>query len=57
MGGLTCAGCLSQLGLRVCVLEAHEVLGGGTHEYVVDGKTKWSFPSGLHYTIPHSAQV
>eukprot|EP00403_Amphidinium_massartii_P038675 CAMPEP_0178445616 /NCGR_PEP_ID=MMETSP0689_2-20121128/40284_1 /TAXON_ID=160604 /ORGANISM="Amphidinium massartii, Strain CS-259" /LENGTH=687 /DNA_ID=CAMNT_0020070223 /DNA_START=1 /DNA_END=2061 /DNA_ORIENTATION=+ len=48
------SGMLAQLGYKVCVLEAHEVAGGSTHDYVVDGKTDWKFPSGLHYTIPAS---
>jgi len=54
---LTCASVLAQLGYKVLVLEAHEVAGGSTHDYVVDGKTDWKFPSGLHYTIPESEEM
>eukprot|EP00747_Dinoflagellata_sp_TGD_P181803 gnl/TRDRNA2_/TRDRNA2_35764_c0_seq1.p1 gnl/TRDRNA2_/TRDRNA2_35764_c0~~gnl/TRDRNA2_/TRDRNA2_35764_c0_seq1.p1 ORF type:complete len:700 (-),score=120.75 gnl/TRDRNA2_/TRDRNA2_35764_c0_seq1:218-2317(-) len=57
MGGLTCAAVLAQLGYKTLVLEAHEVAGGSTHEYNVDGKTSWTFPSGLHYVIPHCEQI
>lgn len=57
MGGLSCASVLSQLGYKVLVLEAHEVAGGSTHEYVVDGKSDWKYPSGLHYTIPQSEEL
>lgn len=57
MGGLTCAAVLGQLGYKVLVLEAHEVAGGSTHDYHVDGKTDWKFPSGLHYTIPASEDI
>lgn len=57
MGGLSCASVLAQLGYKVMVLEAHEVSGGSTHDYVVDGKTDWKFPSGLHYTIPASEEM
>merc|ERR1719502_2436971 len=57
MGGLTCASVLAQLGYKVLVLEAHEIAGGATHEYHVDGKTDWKFPSGLHYTIPASEEM
>jgi len=57
MGGLTCGSVLSQLGYRVMVLEAHEVAGGSTHDYNVDGKTDYKFPSGLHYTIPASEEM
>jgi len=57
IAGLTTAAVLVQLGYQVCVLEAHELAGGGTHEYNIDGKIKWSFPSGLHYVISHCEQV
>eukprot|EP00929_Paragymnodinium_shiwhaense_P007578 TRINITY_DN111493_c0_g1_i1.p1 TRINITY_DN111493_c0_g1~~TRINITY_DN111493_c0_g1_i1.p1 ORF type:complete len:689 (+),score=119.41 TRINITY_DN111493_c0_g1_i1:162-2228(+) len=57
MGGLTTGSVLSQLGYKVLVLEAHEVAGGSTHDYVVDGKSDWKFPSGLHYTIPASEEM
>lgn len=57
IGGLTCAAILSQCGYKVGVVEAHEIAGGSTHEYHVDGKTRYTFPSGLHYVIPHCQQV
>eukprot|EP00931_Biecheleriopsis_adriatica_P114955 TRINITY_DN9081_c0_g2_i1.p1 TRINITY_DN9081_c0_g2~~TRINITY_DN9081_c0_g2_i1.p1 ORF type:complete len:711 (-),score=127.27 TRINITY_DN9081_c0_g2_i1:101-2197(-) len=57
MGGLTCGSVLAQLGYKVLVLEAHEIAGGSTHDYNVDGKTDWKFPSGLHYTIPASEEM
>eukprot|EP00928_Gymnodinium_smaydae_P043504 TRINITY_DN29132_c0_g1_i1.p1 TRINITY_DN29132_c0_g1~~TRINITY_DN29132_c0_g1_i1.p1 ORF type:complete len:699 (+),score=92.16 TRINITY_DN29132_c0_g1_i1:149-2245(+) len=57
MGGLTCASMLAQFGYKVLVLEAHEVAGGSTHDYNVDGKTDYKFPSGLHYTIPASEEM
>jgi phytoene dehydrogenase-like protein len=57
MGGLTCGSVLSQFGYKVMVLEAHEVAGGSTHDYNVDGKTDYKFPSGLHYTIPASEEM
>lgn len=57
MGGLTCASVLAQMGYKVMVLEAHEVAGGSTHDYVVDGKKDWKYPSGLHYTIPQSEEL
>ena len=49
-----CASLLSCFGYRVLVLEQHEVVGGGAHCYAVDGKAKWKFDSGLHYTIPQA---
>ena len=57
ISGLTTAAVLTQLGYRVCVLEAHEVAGGSTHEYNVNGNTNYKFPSGLHYVIPNCEQV
>eukprot|EP00565_Helicotheca_tamesis_P004048 CAMPEP_0185733370 /NCGR_PEP_ID=MMETSP1171-20130828/19297_1 /TAXON_ID=374046 /ORGANISM="Helicotheca tamensis, Strain CCMP826" /LENGTH=711 /DNA_ID=CAMNT_0028403089 /DNA_START=109 /DNA_END=2244 /DNA_ORIENTATION=- len=57
IGGLTSAAVLSVLGYKVCVLEAHEIAGGATHEYHVGENTKYKFPSGLHYVIPHCEQV
>jgi len=57
MGGLSCGSVLAQLGFKVLVLEAHEIAGGSTHDYHVDGKTDWKFPSGLHYTIPASEEM
>jgi all-trans-retinol 13,14-reductase len=57
MGGLSCASVLAQSGYKVLVLEAHEVAGGSTHDYHVDGKTDYKFPSGLHYTIPASEEM
>lgn len=57
ISGLTTAAVLTRLGYRCCVLEAHEVAGGCTHEYNVDGNTKYKFPSGLHYVIPSCEQV
>lgn len=50
-------GSLARYGLSVCVLEQHDVAGGGTHTFVVDGKRDYAFPSGLHYTIPQSAEL
>ena len=55
MAGLSCAALLSTFGYRVLVLEQHETVGGGAHCYAVDGKSKWKFDSGLHYTIPQAA--
>lgn len=52
--GLTCASVLAQNGKKVVVFEQHEVAGGGTHSFNIDGKAKWKFDSGLHYTIPLS---
>ena len=57
MGGLTCAASLSRFGYRVIVLEQHEVAGGGTHTFFIDGKTDYEFDSGLHYTVPQSAEL
>lgn len=57
IAGLTTASILTILGRRVCVLEAHEVAGGGTHEYHIGGNRHYTFPSGLHYVIPHCEQV
>lgn len=57
MGGLSCGSVLAQLGYKVLVLEAHEIAGGSTHAYHVDGKTDYKFPSGLHYTIPASEEM
>lgn len=48
MGGLTCASLLTQIyGLRVLVVEKHEVAGGYTH--VFSRKRKFSWSSGVHY--------
>ena len=55
MAGLSCAAVLSSFGKRVVVLEQHETVGGGAHCYAVEGKSKWKFDSGLHYTIPQAA--
>ena len=57
MGGLTCAATLSRFGYRVLVLEQHEIAGGGTHTFFIDGKTDYEFDSGLHYTVPQSAEL
>lgn len=57
MAGLSCASMLASFGKKVVVLEQHEVVGGGAHCYHVDGKTAWKFDSGLHYTIPQSADL
>lgn len=57
MSGLSCASTLASLGQRVLVLERHEVIGGGAHTYAVDGKSRWKFDSGLHYTIPQAAHL
>ena len=57
MGGLTCAASLSRFGYRVLVLEQHEIAGGGTHTFFIDGKTDYEFDSGLHYTVPQSAEL
>jgi all-trans-retinol 13,14-reductase len=51
MAGLSCAATLAQMGYKVVVFEAHEVAGGGTHCFAVDGKSKWKFDSGLHYVV------
>lgn len=57
MGSMTCAATLAQNGKKVVVFEQHEVVGGGTHDFAVDGKSKWRFDSGLHYTIPLSQPI
>lgn len=57
MAGLHCAALLSTFGKRVVVLEQHETAGGGAHCYAVDGRSKWKFDSGLHYTIPQSGAL
>jgi phytoene dehydrogenase-like protein len=57
MAGLSCASTLASLGWRVLVLERHEVIGGGAHTYAVDGKSRWKFDSGLHYTNPQAAYL
>ena len=57
MGGLSCAASLSRFGLKVLVLEQHDVAGGGTHTFHIDGKTDYEFDSGLHYTVPQSAEL
>lgn len=57
MGGLTCASTLARFGKRVLVLEQHDMAGGGTHTFVLDGKTDYNFDSGLHYTIPESGEM
>jgi all-trans-retinol 13,14-reductase len=57
IAGLTTAAVLTILGRKVCVLEAHEVAGGGTHVYHVGGNVNYQFPSGLHYVIPNCQQV
>ena len=57
MGGLSCAASLSRFGLTVLVLEQHDVAGGGTHTFHIDGKTDYEFDSGLHYTVPQSAEL
>ena len=51
-GGLSCGAALSQFGERVVVCEQHQVIGGGSHTFAVEGKTKYRFDSGLHFTIP-----
>uniref|UniRef100_A0A6U5ML35 Uncharacterized protein n=1 Tax=Calcidiscus leptoporus TaxID=127549 RepID=A0A6U5ML35_9EUKA len=43
---------LSQFGKTVVVLEQHEVVGGGAHQFAVNGKSKWRFDAGLHFTVP-----
>jgi len=57
MGGLSCAASLSRFGRKVLVLEQHDMAGGGTHTFVVDGKKDFTFDSGLHYTVPQSAEL
>ncbi|GBG33050.1 All-trans-retinol 13,14-reductase [Hondaea fermentalgiana] len=57
MGGLTCGSTLSRFGKRVLVLEQHDMAGGGTHTFVLQGKTDYNFDSGLHYTVPESAEL
>uniref|UniRef100_A0A7S2S4B8 Amine oxidase domain-containing protein n=1 Tax=Mucochytrium quahogii TaxID=96639 RepID=A0A7S2S4B8_9STRA len=57
MGGLCCAASLSRFGKKVLVLEQHDVAGGGTHTFVVDGKSDYNFDSGLHYTVPQSGEL
>ena len=57
IAGLTTAAVLVSLGYTVMVLEAHEIAGGSTHEYHVDGNPRYTFPSGLHYVIPHCQHV
>ena len=45
IGGLSCASVLAANGRRVCVVEAHEHLGGVAHEWSVQGFTFESGPS------------
>ena len=56
-GGLTCAATLAQFGRRVVVFEQHEVVGGGSHSFVVDGKKQWTFDAGHHLTLPLHEQM
>jgi len=57
MAGLTCAATLSRFGMKILVLEQHDVAGGGTHTFVLEGKTDYVFDSGLHYTVPQSGEL
>jgi all-trans-retinol 13,14-reductase len=45
-GGLTAAVALAQAGKRVLVLEQHEVPGGWTHSFTLNG---YRFSPGVHY--------
>ncbi len=45
-GGLTAAVALAQAGQKVLVCEQHEVPGGWTHSFVLDG---YRFSPGVHY--------
>lgn len=57
MSGLSCAALLSRLGKKVLVLEQHDIVGGGSHNFTLtsDSKARYVFDSGLHYTIPESS--
>ena len=46
MGGLTAAVALAQAGNRVLVCEQHDVPGGWTHSFTLDG---FRFNTGVHY--------
>ena len=46
LGGLTCASLLGQAGFRVLVLEQHDVAGGATHAFELDG---FEWDVGIHY--------
>jgi all-trans-retinol 13,14-reductase len=45
-GGSTCANLLAQSGQRVLILEQHEVTGGCTHSFRING---CEYDTGLHY--------
>ncbi|MFN2278295.1 MAG: phytoene desaturase family protein [Candidatus Promineifilaceae bacterium] len=45
-GGLTAAAALAQAGKRVLVLEQHDVAGGWTHSFTLNG---YRFSPGVHY--------
>eukprot|EP00301_Raphidiophrys_heterophryoidea_P005546 c12316_g1_i2.p1 GENE.c12316_g1_i2~~c12316_g1_i2.p1 ORF type:complete len:600 (+),score=136.11 c12316_g1_i2:304-2103(+) len=49
MGGLSCAAVLARFGRKVVVFEQHDVAGGATHTFDLQG---FKFDSGLHYTVP-----
>ena len=57
--GLHTASILARAGKKVLVLERHELVGGGAHEFDLAGKSgqTYTFDSGLHYTIPVSQQI
>ena len=46
LGGLTTASLLSQAGYRCLVLEQHDVAGGATHTFEVQG---YEWDVGFHY--------
>ena len=51
MGGLSCAASLSRFGLTVLVLEQHDVAGGGTHTFHIDGKTVFQSLRRFQYGV------
>eukprot|EP00052_Salpingoeca_macrocollata_P016088 m.128974 g.128974 ORF g.128974 m.128974 type:complete len:672 (+) comp19917_c0_seq1:71-2086(+) len=54
MAGLSCAAVLGRMGKTVVVLEQHDRLGGGSHEYELEG---FKFDAGLHYTVARSGEL
>jgi all-trans-retinol 13,14-reductase len=50
MGGMTTAAILAKQGKKVVVLEQHDIAGGNTHTFNVNG---FEFDTGLHYVGAH----
>lgn len=55
---LHCAAVLASAGRSVCCLEQHDVVGGASHQYVLNAEgCSYTFDSGLHYAIPMCEQM